>query len=824
MSRLKQFVRSIMLFTALAGIITVFAANDISAREFGITGLSQGGCGGGFCHGGQSGATTVALVGPRDVAPGAVVNYTFTVAHATNNYAGFNVSMVTAGGAPAGTLGAGANSHAENNQLTHNQATADGAGGAAEFPFTWTAPVEHGVYTFYGAGNAVNDNGNADGGDVFNLTGGIAITVKGVTITAPGGGTYCRSTNLTINWTQTGFQNFKIELSSNNFANSEVLTNSVAATANTFTWAIPANQEVSTGYMVRFINTADGQEVKRSNAFTIKGPPTITTQPQSQLVCEGRTLQLTVGSDLGTATYQWRKDGVLIPGATNAAYQVGVAQPTDAGSYDVQVFGCNGSSTSNAAVVTIGLRPKITLQPVGKTVCENDSASLFADGEGSGATYQWYRNGEIMPGKTTKTLRFASILLTDEGSYSVRIVGTCLPDAASTEAVINVIERPAVTVQPTDKNLKAGDTLVLNSDGYGEQITYQWKKNGTDIAGATQKTYRKTNIVRADSGQYEVVITNPCGTVTSRKAIVRIIPADGPGLPELASASLELGSIPMCARVDTTLVGLLKNAGGSPLSVTSISADPPSLLMAQGTTTPFVLAPGEQSDLQLAVTPTAQGTISGTVTFFTQNGNAVFQVNGVAESGVSTDNDTLMFLEGAVDFSRCFTLALDGRCSTASVSQATLTGVGAGSYSVTGLSLPTPVTPGTPLQICVKTTSASGGDASINVVTSAGTATVYLRRSVFSSVDESEITQIRIQPNPASESVLIQGLPQGASVRIMSLQGAEVNSLTLAGNTNAGELQWDGRDASGVLVSSGTYIVLIEANHSVSAHTLVITR
>lgn len=823
MSRWNQCIQSTKLFAVFACIMLAFSSVDTTAREFGITGLSQGGCGGGFCHGGQSGNTTVALVGPRDVAPGAVVNYTFTVAHAAHNFSGFNASLINGAGGAAGTLAAGANSHIENNQLTHNAPTADGAGGIAEFPFTWTAPAEHGVYTFYGAGNAVNDNGNADGGDVFNLTGGIAITVKGATITAPGGGTYCRGTNLTISWTQTGYQNFKIELSNTNFATSEVLTNSVAATANTFVWAIPAAQEVGT-YTIRLVNTADGLEVKRSNAFTIKGPPTITTQPQSQVVCEGRTLQLIVSSDLATATYQWRKDGVLIPGATAGAYQIGVVKPTDAGSYDVQVFGCNGSTTSAAAVVTVGLRPKITLQPVGKTVCENDTVTLFADGDGAGATYQWYRNGEIMPGKTTKTLRFASVLLADEASYSLRIVGTCLPDAVSNEAILNVIERPAVTVQPTDKNLKVGDTLTLNADGYGEQITYQWKKNGVDIAGATQKLYRKTNIVRADSGQYEVVITNPCGTVTSRKAIVRVIPSNGPGLPELASASLELGTIPMCARVDTTLAGLIKNAGGSPLTITSISADPPSLLMAQGATTPFVLAPGEGSDLQLTVTPTGQGAITGTVTFFTQNGNAIFQVNGMAESGVSADKDTLMFLEGAVDFSRCFNLELDARCSTATVSQATLTGVGAGSYNVTGLSLPTPVLPGAPLQICVKTTSASGGDASINVVTSAGTTTVHLRRAVFSSVDETDFSSIRIQPNPATESVLIQGLPQGASVRIMSLQGSEVTSLTLAGNTDVSELKWDGRDASGVPVASGTYVILVNTNNIVSAHTLVITR
>ena len=62
----------------------------------------------------------------------------------------------------------------------------------------------------------------------------------------------------------------------------------------------------------------------------------------------GSSVTFTVTANgVGTLTYQWRKDGVTISGATNAAYIA-----TAAGSYSVVVANSLGSVTSGSAVVT----------------------------------------------------------------------------------------------------------------------------------------------------------------------------------------------------------------------------------------------------------------------------------------------------------------------------------------------------------------------------------------------------------------------------------------------------------------------------------------
>lgn len=56
------------------------------------------------------------------------------------------------------------------------------------------------------------------------------------------------------------------------------------------------------------------------------------------------------GSNL---TYQWRKNGAAIPGATSATFTIASASEADAGSYDCVVSNPATSETSTAAVLTV---------------------------------------------------------------------------------------------------------------------------------------------------------------------------------------------------------------------------------------------------------------------------------------------------------------------------------------------------------------------------------------------------------------------------------------------------------------------------------------
>ncbi|MBL9199785.1 MAG: hypothetical protein JNL39_04720 [Opitutaceae bacterium] len=80
--------------------------------------------------------------------------------------------------------------------------------------------------------------------------------------------------------------------------------------------------------------------------------PTITTQPRAQAVGIGGTAVFSVTATNG-ATYQWQRDGVNIPGATNATYTLNNAQSTATGNYTVVVGSGGGAVTSSPAPLTV---------------------------------------------------------------------------------------------------------------------------------------------------------------------------------------------------------------------------------------------------------------------------------------------------------------------------------------------------------------------------------------------------------------------------------------------------------------------------------------
>jgi tripartite motif-containing protein 71 len=82
-------------------------------------------------------------------------------------------------------------------------------------------------------------------------------------------------------------------------------------------------------------------------------PAGITEDPQSQTALLYDPVTFTVSATNGPLTYQWRKNGTAIAGATNTSHTIAMVLPGDAGSYDVVVASACGSVTSAAATLTV---------------------------------------------------------------------------------------------------------------------------------------------------------------------------------------------------------------------------------------------------------------------------------------------------------------------------------------------------------------------------------------------------------------------------------------------------------------------------------------
>ena len=236
------------------------------------------------------------------------------------------------------------------------------------------------------------------------------------------------------------------------------------------------------------------------------GNVTITQQPQSQSVCPGSSATFTVATQGATVTYQWKRSGVIINGATSATYTINNVSTADTGSYTVDIIGGNcGTITSQAAVLTVLQAPTIQLAP-SASICSGQSVTITA---GGGGTYSWSNglgsNASITVSPATNT------------TYTVTVTNAsnCTATASTT---VTVNANPIAAITPATVTICNGQSATLTASGGG---TYAWSNSGGSNAAATFSPTSTTT--------YTVTVTgaNNCTATASRLVTVNANPTAG---------------------------------------------------------------------------------------------------------------------------------------------------------------------------------------------------------------------------------------------------------------------------------------------------------
>ncbi|WKZ65901.1 MAG: hypothetical protein QY325_14160 [Flavobacteriales bacterium] len=224
--------------------------------------------------------------------------------------------------------------------------------------------------------------------------------------------------------------------------------------------------------------------------------------------CTGGSVALSANTGTGL-TYQWRRDGATISGATASTYTA-----TQSGTYSVVVTSSGCSNASSGIAVSASGGVSATITAAGSTsFCSGGSVVLNA-GTGTGYTYQWRRNGTAISGATA-----ASYTANLAGSYTVVVTsGSC--SATSNATTVTVSTAPTATItNGSSASFCTGSSVTLNA-ATGTGYTYQWRRSGANISGATAATYAATT-----AGNYTVTVTNGGCAATSGTTVVSTIAA-----------------------------------------------------------------------------------------------------------------------------------------------------------------------------------------------------------------------------------------------------------------------------------------------------------
>ena len=326
------------------------------------------------------------------------------------------------------------------------------------------------------------------------------------------------------------------------------LTYSIAAVSNAtgYTWTVPTGASITAGSGTNSITVSmgtTGGAVKvtptntcgsgssASTTVTVNAvvTPSVTASSSATTICAGTSITLTATPTNGgiAPTYQWKKGGAAIAGATNVTYTTTTAANNN--SYTVTMTSnaaCPSTPTATSAAVVITVNavvtPSVTASSSATTICSGTSITLTATptNGGTAPTYQWKKGGAAIAGATNTT--YTTTTAANNNSYTVTMTSNAAcpstPTATSAAVVITVSSNLTATISISvapSATIYAGQSVTFTatySNG-GSAPVFQWKKGGVAISGATNSGYTSTSLSNNDV--ISITMTSNASCVTT---------------------------------------------------------------------------------------------------------------------------------------------------------------------------------------------------------------------------------------------------------------------------------------------------------------------
>lgn len=265
----------------------------------------------------------------------------------------------------------------------------------------------------------------------------------------------------------------------------------------------PNGQAISYNY-----DAAGNRIFKENNVPCNLIPSPVITADGQTFICPGDsvTLSAALGTDI---TYQWRRNGQDIAGATSVSYEAKTQ-----GSYKVVVTSINGCiDSSNAIPVSLFPKPSAGFTINDTLQCLNANSFIFNDTStisGGPLTRLWnFGDGGT---STIKTPSKTYLLL---NQYLVKLI------SISAFGCKDSITKTVTLTAPPLANITALNPITFCAGGITTLVadtatgfTYQWRKEGIAIQDSVGKSYTS-----GIAGIYSVVITNNQGCIDTSNEI-----------------------------------------------------------------------------------------------------------------------------------------------------------------------------------------------------------------------------------------------------------------------------------------------------------------
>ena len=232
------------------------------------------------------------------------------------------------------------------------------------------------------------------------------------------------------------------------------------------------------------------------------------TPSANATICAGTALLLRPDNAPTGWSYQWLRDGRMIPDADDAEWAA-----TQVGSYSLRVTDENGCQASSQPVRVDVRTPAAGLTPTGdQWLCSADEPILLWASAAASSQIEWLRDSLLLPDARTPVLR-----ATQPGRYQIRVTDAGGCQAISTATVVRPTSVNDVDLLPkeTELLLPPGATVSLKAPP-DSTYRYQWYRNDKAIDRANN--YR---LSVSQPGTYRVRVSQQNCVGWSAKRIVR---------------------------------------------------------------------------------------------------------------------------------------------------------------------------------------------------------------------------------------------------------------------------------------------------------------